>query len=136
MANAFLQEYGVNMICKNCERCVRIGNTEEAGQGICSFPNEYIPVDINSECLFAPKPYTCGDCDRLDSDAACMTCRAEDSAYHREHLCGGFIDKKEVAILDGLIDWKLRGYDVKQKLEELIQEASEYETPFVPKGES
>ena len=83
------------MKCKDCKHCKYIGNTEETRQGLCSAVLSYFPVVIDNQCVFKPKRYKCDDCDRLYNDTACFTCRPEDSAYHKNKLCAGFIDKKE-----------------------------------------
>lgn len=73
-------------------------------------------------CIYYPKEYTCGDCDRLDNDFACMTCKAEDSAYHGQHLCSGFIDKHEENVRQAIFDWYLRGYNIQEKVDTIIEE--------------
>ena len=109
------------MKCKECKKFMTMGNTDETGMGVCSFPNSYFPVNTNDECVYTLNPYTCGDCDRLGNDFACFTCRAEDSAYHNGGLCGGFIDKQEVAIESAITEWIRRGIDVHSKITSILE---------------
>lgn len=118
------------MKCKDCKHCKYIGNTEETRQGLCNAVLSYFPVVIDNQCVFKPKRYKCGDCDRLYNDTACFTCRPEDSAYHKNKLCAGFIDKKEVDVMNALVDWKLRGYNIEEKLEKVLKEFKENKIPF------
>lgn len=122
------------MKCKDCKHCKYIGNTEETRQGLCSAVLSYFPVVIDNQCVFKPKRYKCDDCDRLYNDTACFTCRPEDSAYYKNKLCSGFIDKKEVDVMNALVDWKLRGYNIEEKLEKVLKEFKENKIPiFEPK---
>ena len=118
------------MKCKDCKHCKYIGNTEETRQGLCSAVLSYFPVVIDNQCVFKPKRYKCDDCDRLYNDTACFTCSPEDSAYHKNKLCAGFIDKKEVDVMNALVDWKLRGYNIEEKLEKVLNNFKENEIPF------
>lgn len=43
---------------------------------------------------------TCGDCARLDVDAACIGCFAKDSAVHGRKICSGFIDKEGMLVTE------------------------------------
>lgn len=118
------------MKCRECKKFITIENTVETNMGVCSFPECYFPVNVNSECVYALKPYTCSDCDRLGEDWACFTCRAEDSAYHSGHLCGGFIDKKELVVEEAITEWFIRGFDVKSKLNDILDNINLEELPI------
>ena len=118
------------MKCRECKKFITIENTVETNMGVCSFPECYFPVNANNECVYALKPYTCGDCGRLGEDWACFTCRAEDSAYHGDHLCSGFIDKKELVVEEAITEWFIRGFDVKSKLDDILNNINLEELPI------
>ncbi len=109
------------MKCEQCQSFKAIANTDETGQGICSFPNSWMPVHKDDECHFIPSAEVkCKDCDRLCNDFACMTCEPEDSAMHGEHLCGGFIDKYELEVAKAIQVWKARGWDYNKILQKVV----------------
>lgn len=118
------------MKCIECKKFITIENTEKTGTGVCSFPECYFPVDVNDNCIYTLKPYTCSNCDRLGEDWACFTHRAEDSAYHGDNLCSGFIDKKEIAVEDAITEWFIRGFDVKSKLNDILNRIDLEELPI------
>ncbi len=125
------------MQCKKCNNLRKINNTDETGQALCSYNDYFRPININDEreCIWLPKPYTCGDCEHYRTDdAACFTCRKDDSAYNKGELCAGFEDTKEWELYNIIIEWTLRGYDVKYKLDTIYaQFIKEYKYPIEEK---
>lgn len=122
------------MKCNQCQRFQLIADTEEVGQGICTFPDSWIPVHKDSDCLFHPSgEIKCKDCDRLGCDFACMTCQEEDSAMHGNHLCSSFIDKQAIAVQHAIAVWKARGWDYHQLIEEQIQLVESAPQAFIAK---
>ncbi len=110
------------MKCKSCRRFKLVSNTNETGQGICTYPDSWLPVAENDECHFELSgEVKCKDCDRLGCDFACMTCQEEDSAMHGEQLCAGFIDKCALDVQRAIAIWKARGWDYKALLEEQVR---------------
>lgn len=117
------------MICEECKQFQPIGNTAETGKGLCKMNDDYMPCDAKSECLFAPKPYTCKDCDRYKNDFACFTVGADDPVFDEETQtdCSGFIDKKEVELLNIFFEWKMRGINIQEKIDEAFKELNSKE---------
>lgn len=116
------------MKCKECGNLYRLKNTDSCGVGVCSYPSSYVEVNIENDCLFTPSPYTCKDCDHYRThDTACMTAKADDLVGD----CPGFVDNKKVDMYNIMVDWKLRGFNVKDKLEEVYKEfEEEFKAPF------
>ena len=111
--------------CEDCQYCLKLNNSAEAKHGICSYPETYFPVNLMDACIYYPKEYTCGDCERFGNDFACMTCKAEDPAYHSQGLCSGFIDKHEANVRQAIFDWYLRGHNIQEKLDTIMAEVED-----------
>lgn len=123
------------MRCKQCQSFRTIGNTDETGQGLCSFTSSFFPVHKDDECHLKPGELKCIDCDRFGNDTACMTCDAEDSAYHHGHLCGGFIDRNVSVITNALMMMRMRGMNYHEKIQEILQCVDNAELPGQPRIE-
>ena len=110
------------MQCKNCKYKMNIGNTEETGSALCSYPESYFPVQVEDNCHYIPekKELTCGDCARLGNDFGCAGMSEDDSAFYRDSLCSQFIDKREDAFMEILMFWKSQGMYKREKINELI----------------
>lgn len=119
--------------CKKCQSFCSIGNTDTTGQGLCSFPGSYFPVHREDNCHLRPGELKCADCDRFGNDTACMTCDAEDSAYHNGHLCVGFIDRNEVAIANALMMMRMRDMDYHAKIQKILHDVDNAALPGQPK---
>lgn len=121
--------------CKACQSFCEIGNTAETGHGLCSFTGNYFPVHQEDACHLRPKELRCVDCDRFGNDTACMTCAAEDSAYHNGHLCAGFIDRNESVIANALMVMRMRGVDYHAIVREILQTVDTATLPGQPRVE-
>ncbi|MBQ8806455.1 MAG: hypothetical protein IJZ68_08380 [Bacteroidaceae bacterium] len=121
------------MRCFECESFREIGNTAETGCGLCAFSESFSPVHQYDECHYRPGELKCIDCDRFGNDTACMTCAAEDSAYHDGHLCAGFIDRNETVITNALMKMRMRGVDYHAKIQELLKEVDDAKLPGQPR---
>ena len=112
------------MQCKDCKYKWNIGNTDETGYAICSYPDMHMPVNVNDPCHFilTQRSLKCGDCENLYEDTACMGCQPEDSAYHNGKLCKDYRDKKEAELSEILSFWKSRNYYDRNRIERLIDE--------------
>ena len=118
------------MKCSECQSFRRIGNTDETRQGLCAHSTSYFPVDMDKECvLFPAYEPKCKNCGRFAWDTACMTCDEEDSAIHSGHLCSGFIDMDEEKIVNILVQWRARGIDIQEKLNECMKQANDVKLP-------
>lgn len=102
------------MICKDCKHFLKIENTESTRQGLCTYFDYLSPVIIDQNCVYLKGPYTCKDCARFGKDFACMTCEAEDKS------CSAFIDKYEEIVERALFDWKMRGFNIKEKVIDIV----------------
>lgn len=121
------------MQCFKCNFFIPINNTQDTGHGLCSYSPSYFPVNQTDTCHLIPNELTCFDCDRFGNDTACMTCLPEDSAYHGEDLCAGFIDKNETIIVNALMLMKMRGIDYHAKIKELLKNVDETDLPGQPR---
>lgn len=122
------------MTCGRCKSFKTIQNTEECGQGICSFPDSWFPVHKDDTCHLMPTAeILCAHCDRLATDTACMTCEPEDSAMHNGQLCCGFIDIYELKLQEAILTWQARGWNYKAIIEKVIQEVETAPRPGQPK---
>lgn len=119
--------------CKDCQSFQEIGNTAETGHGLCSFTGNFFPVHQSDACHLRPGELKCIDCDRFGNDTACMTCEAEDSAYHNGHLCAGFIDRNESVISNALMIMRMRGVDYHDRIQEILQCVDNAELPGQPR---
>lgn len=109
---------------KQCLYFLEVANTKETKQGICAIGDSYEPTKAGAKCPLDIQPYTCSNCARFGNDAACMTCLAEDSAYHHGELCSGFIPDGYDKVLQWLIDCKLHHAD--SVLKQLKQDTDDY----------
>lgn len=108
-------------ICRECEHFQRIANTDECGMGLCAMPDSFFPTKLNDSCHLEPDPVIrCRDCDRLYNDTACLTVDPNDPIEHDNHICGGFIDKHEVAVETAISTWMVRNEDYHAKIEKII----------------
>lgn len=131
------------MKCKDCQKMTPIGNTNETGCAICTAAVSYFLIQIENDCVFQPKEYTCGDCMHYrDADPACFTVEAEDSIYKswdgtiKDTPCCGFEDYRINNVKNALADWLMRGYDIDEKLANLVKEfKEEFEIPWEPRNE-
>lgn len=116
------------MKCKECKYKNNVANTEETGTAICSYPSSWFPVHLEDNCHFIPekKELTCGDCARLGEDTACIGCTTSDSAYYKDELCDGFIDKKEDEFNKILMFWKVQGFYNRDKINKMLDEFEQY----------
>ena len=92
------------MICKDCEKFAKFGNSDECGLGICMRTLNWQTVQMNSVCAYEPKPHKCKDCQHMvEGDTACLTANPEDD------ICAGFEDYRYYVMMDILFDWISRG---------------------------
>jgi len=72
----------------------------------------------------------CKNCHRFGNDTACMTAAADDLVCQNGHMCIGFVDKHEVNVSAALYDWAMRGYNIREKLEEIVNNfEKEFKSP-------
>ena len=120
-----------DLICKNCNFKQNISDTEETGKALCTFSNNYFPVDVEDRCHYIPElgKLKCGDCARYGEDFACLNRQTDDSAIQDDsRLCSGFEDKKEEEFMQILMLWKIRGLYDRDKVNRLMNEfEQEYE---------
>ena len=84
--------------------------------------HSYFPVHINDACHCLPDTtIRCKDCDRYGSDFACMTTEPNDPVFRDGHFCGGFIDKREIAVEEAIRVWKAWGFDYRSKIDEITK---------------
>lgn len=110
------------MQCKDCFNLIRIQNTDECRQAICSVGNNWQPVNIDNECLYAPKQYTCKDCDHFDNDYACMTAEPDDDASS----CAGFYPKEYNTLFKIAINFMQHGLNVEKEFMNAYKEAKQF----------
>lgn len=123
------------MKCKNCQRFKEIENTSSTQQGLCTYPDSWMPVQTEDECHFQVSgEIKCQDCDRFNNDMACMTCEKDESAVAYGLLCPGFIDKHMIAVRAAIAAWKARGWDYKVLVEQQIQAVENEPQAFLPKN--
>ena len=107
------------MICRDCDKLNKIGNSEECGYGICTNVPYFFMVDMNEECVFEkPIILHCSNCSRFGTDFACETVEADNISEN----CPGFIDKREEGFRELLHFWDSRGIDVREKVEKILKE--------------
>lgn len=126
-------DFRYKLYCRDCKYMLKIDNTDETGQGLCTFQPCYEPITLDTRCKFLPETseLRCGDCDRLGKDFACFTCSEEDSASPNGHLCAGFIDKKKVDVMNALSFWKMHNIYSREKVLKILDEfEQEFKTPF------
>ena len=103
------------MKCKECEKYWKIADPQN---GVCSLPQSYFPVNADDECHYKNnKPLTCKDCDRFDTDAACMTVSENDPVND----CPGFIDINQAAIEQAMLNMFARGRYSREVMMDLIE---------------
>lgn len=102
--------------CKDCEKYKNIA-TETIG--VCSLPECYFPVCGTDPCAFLHvDKKTCGKCDRLGQDFACMSQMPDDDATK----CPGFIDRNDIVFQTILCEWLKTGEYNKEKIRNLCAE--------------
>lgn len=120
--------------CKECKFMNKMANSDETGEIICGFIDNYFMHSVNDDCPFIPEqiPVKCKDCTHYDNDAACLTVDPEDTFASK---CGGFEDKRVNQIIYILYDMYKKGQlkwsgwgGVKEQLEEAV--ASMQKTPL------
>ncbi len=121
------------MICRNCKYRANMGNTDECGMIICSYPASWFMSGIDDECHFIVRPGSrrprCGDCVNID-DRGCWGCLPKEEIYHtdkdgNEHPCDGFYAKYEDQFRDALVFWLETGLKNKEDIIRLIEEFDE-----------
>ena len=118
------------MKCKGCPKYAPIATP---GHGVCMSPMSYFPTCSEDTCHFfngLSDELTCGDCDRLNNDTACFTCEAKDSAMHGDHLCSGFIDRREETIMNIFYEWFLTDQLSRARIDELYDRTKDFKLPW------
>ena len=118
------------MHCKDCRFLNNVGNTEETGIAMCTYPSMWFPTGLDDECHYLPeaKELTCGDCANLGEDFACSGYSADDSAYDGDRLCSGFSDKRIEDLWSMMVFWKQHGiYDRDKVIEALDKYEAAYD---------
>ena len=107
---------------KDCKYFAKLANTDETGEGVCTFSDWYIPTSINIKCRYAiDKDYTlkCKDCERFNNDYACYTVNENDLVGK----CSGFIDKIYTNIENEVITLLLQNRFDREKIIAVIDDA-------------
>ena len=104
------------MKCKDCTYFWKMATPEYGG---CSLMGNVQMVKAESNCTFLHKgKLTCGDCERLGNDTACMIADAEDDASS----CCGFIPLGDSKIYNGLFELLKIGMYSREHIAELLDQ--------------
>ena len=107
-----------------CKDCKKYMESATKGHGFCSLPESFFPTEAENDCHYIVKQsLKCEDCDRLGTDYACFTAKAEDDASN----CPGFIDKDESELENILIRMFSKGKYSKEKIIEFCDKFEESE---------
>jgi len=112
------------MICKDCDKMKKMGNSNECGYGICTNSPSFFMVSMNDECVFEKEIILhCSDCSRFNSDYVCLTVNADDVAEN----CAGFIDKREEGFRSLLHHWSEHDLKMNKEICDIVNRILEDE---------
>lgn len=121
------------LYCRDCKYMRKIGNTDETGHALCTFPSSFQPTTLDTRCVFLPETaeLRCSDCASFRNDFACSTCAAEDSAMSDGELCAGFIDEHENELYNILAFWKLHNFYSRERINRILDDfEKEFKSPL------
>ena len=113
----------MSLKCKDCKYFMDGDNMQ-----LCQRTASWEITKPDNDCKYLPpkQELTCGDCDRLSNDFACIGYVAEDSAMDNGRLCSMFIDRKEGELWEILSFWKAHDMYDKAKILKLIDDFEDY----------
>ena len=112
------------MKCRDCKYKNNVASTDGHDRGICSYPTNWFPIDLDDSCHFIPEAeeLKCKDCWHLNNDLGCFMCDEEDSAYINGELCRMFEDLKKDDFSSILMFWKTHGLYDREKINEMLDD--------------